>query len=240
MTFRQYRRLLIVLALPLLGIGILLAKFVYPYDGLQTFMCERRSMTEDWCRPTGELGEQLFEHIKATQPAWFDIQPSAYKEGAPYQLLFMGSRRIISNALITSVTPFAGQGPDAAAAMQKLVNRTAIVNLGIVGKETSYEIGEGGLVGLYCNSLSLENAPRNYEANCYGEGWSGPVRFTTQGADQTMLDGLKADVDAREGEQRRDYRLYQIVTYPLLLYAFLIVSAVTWLIARATRYVRAG
>jgi hypothetical protein len=55
-----------------------------------------------------------------------------------------------------------------------------------------------------------------------------------------MLDRLDAAVKEVVEQRRIDYLLHRIITYPLFICAFLVLSALTWATMRAVRYVRQG
>ena len=234
MTWRRYRRLTLVLILPLLLAGWLTARAMWSHNDLFA-TCEEQSTFEN-CRNVGWTGS-LHDYVIKSQPAWFDIQP-AELDTSPAAMPFSGSRRSFYGAEVVAAEPFMGNGPAAASIMSETVGKRGRVLLGILKNERSTILDSA--VDLACNSVSFSATPGQYEAGCYGEGWSGPVTFTLTGSEQQRMERLRQEVQAEIDKQHGEYRLFQIIMYPLFLYLFLIGSGLVWLGRVSFRYVKEG
>ena len=236
MSFSQYRRLILLAVLPLLGAGWLFAQLVAPYDRYIHVTCGQFLAVEN-CRNLG-TGGNLYEHAKADYPAWFDIQLGREETEASLNYTFEGSQRTVVGARIISASPFAGLGSDAGQLMGEFLGKTAIIQLGIDGGKRSFLLGDNAVI--YCNSLDFGERSGEYDATCYGQGWSGSMGFFVAGESKEMLDKLRLSMQEEVKKWDRDYLIYRIVMYPMFIYMFLIGSALIWLARKSFRYVRFG
>lgn len=233
MSWRRYQRLTLVLLVPLLLAGWLLGRAAESRDHLFV-TCEESSTFEN-CRNVGWNGG-LHDYVVKSHSAWFDIQlPDSETSSA---LPFSGSRRSFFGAEIVSAEPFVGNGPDAATLMSGLVGKRARVVLGVLQDERS-NIFESG-ADLACNSLTFSNTSRLYQANCYGDAWSGPVTFKLAGTEQRRIESLRRAMQDETENQRHESRLFQLIVYPIFVYIFFVGSALAWLAVSAYRYVKAA
>lgn len=234
MTWRKYKRLLLVALVPLLVAGWLVSRFASPFEG-SAVTCEESETFEN-CRQIGWEGP-LYDSVKAEQSAWFHIGFPDQLE-FPVFMSFEGSERFISGAKIVSVDPYYGNSASGQATLKSFIGRTANLHLGITQNSKSYIFPEG--MALACNELDLPMPGQRFVAACFGDGWSGKFAFEVTGVGKDRLERLQLAVADELADIRRDYRIYQIVMYPIFLYLFLLVSGAIWLVRLASRYVRAG
>ncbi|WP_209382096.1 hypothetical protein [Pararoseomonas baculiformis] len=229
-----------VLVIPLLALGFLTAKFLLPYERFVTVLCMPAFAggTEN-CRNVGPLNGALYEHVKKDFNAWFDVRIAPWDSNATITYYAGASNRMVTTAEIHEARPFYWYGSDVANYMRGLAGKIAVIQLGIEGGRRS--MVEGDQVFLYCNSLNYDLTSGSYWSDCFGNGWGGPVTFTVAGRqDRAMLDQLQAAIGREIERKEADYQLYQVVVYPIFLYAFLVLSALAWLTMKAVLFVRAG
>lgn len=240
MTLSKYKRLCLVLVLPLLAAGWICAHAAWPYYPYQNVLCQPFLGSEN-CRPVGRPEDSFYKSIKKEgDKDWFDIW--TYDEHSPTSTFAEASGRFVGGAVITDATTFLGQPQEVEDFMKRnLIGKNAIVHLGIPTESARSSTVNATTVLLYCNDLHYGTEPGNYSASCFGNGWSGPVSFRVDsGPSRPMLDALQKDVWKLVEEKKSDFRLWQWVMYPIFVYGFLALSLVCWLAMRAVRFVRAG
>jgi hypothetical protein len=228
-----------VLFIPLMLAGVITFRVLVPYDRYAYFLCEPGLFGgHENCRFMGSSTEGLYKTVKRDYPAWFGVQIGKWDSNAyPVNFVEASSRNILG-AHIVDAEPFALQGEDAARYMKSLVGMPASIQLGGVEKENS--IIADGLATLTCNEFRFEDSPGLYTSNCWGAGWGGPVKFTVSGADNDAIQDLKNQIKKEEEWLHNDFITYQIITYPLFVYLFLIASGISWIVLKAVRFVRNG
>jgi hypothetical protein len=96
---------------------------------------------------------------------------------------------------------------------------------------------EDGVISLNCHNLEFSPEPGIYKSRCSGDDWIGFVTYRDVG---NTLNQLDVSLTKKIRWASSDYLVAQIVMYPILIWASLVLSALTWLIAKAIRYVRNG
>lgn len=237
MTLGKFKRLFIVLLIPLLLAGYVSTLFIFPYEKYAYITCAPFLEIEN-CREVGDPGSSFHKSVKNEYPQWFDVNIGEYDGEAFLQNFIQASGRVFGNALVVSASPFNGNPASAALAMQSLAGQSAIVHL---GKDftTKSTIRNSGL-NLSCNDINFTDVAGEYVSNCYGENWGGPVTFRLSGSEQQELDKLKISVKKEVDKRQSDYNMYRVVTYPIFVIIFLIVSLIVWIFARAVRFVKNG
>lgn len=244
MTFGKYKRLLVVVSLPLLLLGYFLSEFVVPYPKFARLVCQNWGTMEN-CRNVGEPGETFYDHTKKQSPAWFQVNGGPIDDTHVYYVV-EGDARLLGRVTIDEVVPYLDiMNSQEPAMMEKLKGREAMMRLGIEKGQRSVDLGSE--IFLYCHTLQLDMKPRPYIKNpgpyladCVADNWGGLIAFTPgQEAGQTLAllrNAISEEVDKKE----RDYLMHRIVIclYPLAL--FLILSGSVWVMRRAAAYVRAG
>ena len=238
MTYRRYVRLCAVLFVPLLLLGIVIFKFAIPYPRYTNIICEGGGVLSENCRYVGNSDGGLYSAIKKSRPIWVDVTVGEFDEGNYLQTNVEVTGRIIRSARIVDAQPFAAQSDEVGAYMKTLVGVPATVMLGIENNERSM-IADGAAL-LACNGLNIKDEAGLYSANCYGSGWSGPITFRADGEGRNSLETLRTKIGEEIRGLESDYLLYRILTYPLFIYLFLILSLVSWLVVQSFRFVRRG
>jgi hypothetical protein len=236
-TAPKYKRLCLVLLLPLLGLGILTAHVFLPFDRFVVVMCLSSFSGRANCRDVGPFDGNFHQAVKGQAKSWFDVDYVGKDLNDAISYLASAEGRWVRGAEIVEAEPFLGYGRDVADFMHRLVGKRATVRLGTDGS-TSVLAGNNAL--LVCNSLYYLPGTDLYRSQCFGEGWGGSITYRVAGPDKDMLDGLDAAVRKEVERRKTDYVLYRIIMYPLFICAFLVLSALAWVTMRAVRYVRQG
>jgi hypothetical protein len=237
-TIPKYRRLCLVLFLPLLLLGFLSANILMPYERILRALCVQSSGKE-YCQDVGEYNGYYYKAVMKRSIAWFDVEASPFERNPTIVPNAMASIRMVPDAEIVEVSgPY---GPEVKNTLRKLVGMRANVSLGIYGEARS--IIDGNIVYLQCNSLSFDVTPGVYTSLCFGGGWApGAVTFTYSVAapDREGLDQLRSSINNAVDNKKFEYFTYMILMYPVFIYAFFILSALAWVTAKAVRYVKNG
>jgi hypothetical protein len=237
-TIPKYRRLCLVLFLPLLLLGFVSANIVTPYERILRALCVQSSGKE-YCQDVGKYNGYYYQTVMKRSIAWFDVEASPLERNPTIVPNAMASMRTVPDAEIIEVSgPYP---PEIKNTLKKLVGMRANVSLGIYGEARSTI--EGNTLYLQCDSLWFDVTPGVYTSLCFGGVWAaGAVSFTYRVATPYRggLDQLRSSINNAMDAKRSEYFTYMIVMYPIFIYAFLILSAIAWMTARAVRYVKEG
>lgn len=237
MTLGKFKRLFIVLLIPLLLFGYLSTLLIFPYEKYAYITCAPFFGIEN-CREVGDPDSSLHKSVKSEYPRWFEVNIGKYDGEAFLQNVIQASGRAFGNALVVSAFPFNGSPASAALAMQSLAGQSAIVHLGTDSTTKSAVLNSE--LNLFCNNLNFTGVPGEYVSNCYGENWGGPVTYRLSGNEQKQLDKLQSSINEEVDKRQSDYNLYRVITYPIFVVIFLMVSFFIWLFARAIKFVKNG
>lgn len=246
MTFGKYKRLLLVVSLPLLLFGYGLSAFVMPYPSSAYLVCQSWGTMEN-CRNVGRPGENFYDHTKKQSPVWFQIDGAPVTDKNVY-FIAEGDARTLGRATVEQVIPYSNEvirNPQATALMQKLVGRPAMVRMGIEGSQRSVDLGSE--IFLYCHTLEYDKEPLSwfpnpgaYTAQCVAEDWGGYISFKPSPEAEQQLALLRDGVTEEVGKIERDFWIHRVVLTVAPLFLFLILSGIVWLTRRATAFVKAG
>ena len=231
MTWSKYRRLCLVVVVPLLIVGWLCAQIAWPFEKYVNIDCSG----DNYCRPINEKqfygDEQLRER--------FQVDPASQKSSSYVHPFAQATERVVHGALIGNAGFYAGASAEEQAFVKTFKGSTATLLLG--GKDKNLLTAQGnGTLHMNCHTLVFNEKAGTYDASCFGLGWGGPLSFSVEGPDREWLDGLSASIEKVVGERKTEYRWFQIVVYPIFFYGFLLLSLLCWLAARATKFVKAG
>lgn len=237
MTWKKYRRLLLVLSVPLLLVGWIFFSTVVPAPTYASIVCTQPLPTSENCRTTDGLGKPFDEAIRAEYRGWFDVDVDRHKRNNFPVSFVSASERIVERAVILEVTPYAGAALGAGSGIDRLSSR--------VGEEISIVLGvepnqsrDGYLRVLGCNELRFDASSSSFTAGLCGlpDGLAS-VRFST---DDQSLSRLESAVRAEMASARGDLILHYLIGVPSFLLMFLILSGLAWMIRRAWLYVAAA
>lgn len=235
MTQRKFFRLFLVLFIPLMLAGIAFVESTANDDHAYIYCHPIGS--SDWCRTARSPDSAVAESAKRNSDAWFDVNlPDDELTKLFYTFVAASTRS--QPALIQTVVPTGVPSPEGRAFMQSLEGRIATVVFGIKRGEHS-GINNGELV-LACNNLNFQVDRDKYVAQCFGSSWSGSFTMHIDGGDQALMQTLRQAIKDEVAKQKSDYIMQRVILYPIFVYLFLILAALSWLCVKAYRFVRAG
>lgn len=129
-TIPKYRRLCLVLFLPLLLLGFLSANILMPYERILRALCVQSSGKE-YCQDVGEYNGYYYKAVMKRSIAWFEVEASPFERNPTIVPDAMASIRMVPDAEIVEASgPY---GPEINNTLRKLVGMRANVSLGIYG-----------------------------------------------------------------------------------------------------------
>lgn len=239
MTPGKYRRLLVVLAVPLLLAGAIFARIALKDEHFAWIRCENAGIFAPNCRQTN-LGGPLDARIERAHPSWFDLKVDEYQEGALSSVSASGSQMALEGVEILSVEPYWGTdeadgSPVATLREMARSGQPITIIFGVDEDRPRY------LNPLGCNELDITRAPSTFVAGLCGvpDGVA-LVTFRPDPGGQAYLEELhrRASEEAEEAKSGL-IRAYMILI-PSFLVLFLLGSLLVWFIKRAASYVSAG
>lgn len=238
MTMNQYRRLLIVLTIPLLIAGAIFTRAFIRPNNYATILCEYSPILGESCRTTDGLGGEFDKIVRGFHPAWFDIHTREHVDNSFPFAIVSGSQRYITDARIVSVTPYAGTDESTGSTLEQLRSMT--------GQEIPIIFGVNKSDSIPLNFLGCNELNFNGKSNIYTAGLCGipngiaKVKFTAGINSSKMLSKLRAEIEEEVSNQRKEIIIDYAVGIPLFLALFLLGSLLAWIVKRAIQYVRAG
>ncbi|GAB3554636.1 hypothetical protein GCM10027343_42810 [Noviherbaspirillum agri] len=239
MNKSQYKRLCLVLVVPLLFAGFISSNTFLRFEKYNWLLCEKYSERPEYCRGGSFKDHTTFyESIKKTSPAWFEvIFPPNEK---PVKFDVMARVRLALADEIIDAKPHLGY-EDKADYMNQMIGRNAEISLGIIEDAKSHIDAWLPFVFLACNRLEMDNKePRVYTAHCVGKGWNGAITFKASADTEVMLQELKNAYYKELDELEFSYWANQITAWLLYVVLFLIISLIVYLIRISINYVRFG
>lgn len=229
MNAAQFKRLTLLLTLPLFLCGVAFYHSVLPSSGLKFMICS----TDGSCREMRYMERKNLERDRKHYLEIWSFEPRAPLSFYMQPFSTMGN--------ITSTTPvFTGfndfETEDKVAL--RLLGQDAVFLMGGNG-DTPSAIGGRDLY-LRCNNMSFEQDAEVISARCGGEGWRKKVHFTP-GSDQTgffteLYESIKATTRAKQATEIA----IQAASYVSFLLIYGLLSAITAAAIFSYRYVRHG
>lgn len=238
MTKTQYRRLLIVITVPLLIAGAIFTRAVIRPDNFATILCDNSTIFGENCRITDGLGEKWDLRLRSEQPAWFDIQTRPYEKNSFPTAIVSGSQRLVSGIRIVSVTPYSFTDDSPGSPIDEL--------RALTGREIAIVFGNREddpnlLNPLGCNELIFDGSNNIYTAGLCGvPNGVAQVKFTASGEASKQLEKLKEEIEKEIASEKRNIIVEYALGTPLFIILFLLGSSVVWSVRKAVSYVRAG
>lgn len=233
MTFSKYKRLFLVLLVPLLICGFVLSLFA-PFERQFFMQCEDIGGT-NLCQTLGDSDSTTHKSAVARyKTPWFDLHPGSTAYVRPYQISV--SPRLLKSARITKVSALNGIEPGSQA--RGLVSKTGYIQLGYSKDKVS--VFEADRFLIYCNSLYRETTPDTYSSQCSVGEWGAIVEYVVLDEAKSNLDGLQFSIDREIDRRKSQFAFYSVLVYPLFVYLFLILSLAAFLVSKAVRFVKNG
>lgn len=217
-----------------------------PYPRYLTVLCQPYIGGEG-CRNAGQSGDhdtpnsnRLWDDVneKKEHHGWFDIR---WKDDHSYIHPFVyASRQELVNVEIRQAVAFALSSPDDVTNFMKTLDgKRATIWLGL--NDATQPILTDDYTLLTCREFWFEEVKGVYGSDCYSNKWASRVTFNVpDAASKQTLDRLNASIKEVISSVKNDHMLYQIMVYPFFVYSFLVLSALTWITAKAVRYVKKG
>jgi hypothetical protein len=241
MTFRKYGRLLAVSFIPLMLIGYLVFGFFVPFEQYDNILCEYDFGSEH-CRNAGGSENNFYKSVKNSHKAWFDIglkpNTGANHQNSSIYFALQGSSLYLEGGQIVDARSYPGISAASEQLVKSLIGKPANAQFGIEGHKNSIVMTDG--VILYCNAVDFTEDPNLYRASCGGDGWNGIFYLSFISSSKLHLDEMESSILRAMDRTNAEYFQYRLITYPLFVYIFLILSALFWTVRKAIGFVNAG
>ena len=238
MTWGKYRRLLAVLAIPLIGLGLIFSTVVVEPPFHASIICQPGFVGDENCRQTDGIGKEFDERLRKEYAAWFDIHTIPHEENSFPRTSVSGSQRMVTGAQILEVSPYVGTAdvPNSPThELRALTGKRIDLLLGVNNDEYR------SLNPLGCNQLNFERESGTYVADLCGVP-SGVVsiKFALTERDTHKLEQLRTAVDKEIADNRSNLMIHYALGVSIFPILFLMLSGIILAIKRASDYVSAG
>lgn len=245
MTFNKYKRLTIVLFLPLLILGILSVYLKPQIRSTVEVLCLPSSLTLLYCVSDLYQGKEHLDSLREQNRS--DQIDVNVREGSN----LIGMRRLDIhafafplNAYIVGYSKGDNISSKALAKLSALPGTSAVLELGYVPIWMAAENVED--YHLLCHSLTLGQYSNefNFDAKCFVEDNYYTIKFSSSDAQDVYIRILNKElssiIDKMEADDRHEWFAKYLVQLPMPLYLYFLISGIVWILLRAIRYVRAG
>ncbi len=229
MTAAQFKRLTLVLLLPLFLCGVAVYHSVLPSSGYKFMICS----TDGSCR---EMRYMERENLESDRKHYLEIWAFELKAKVEFYM-----QPISTEGKIVYTTPLIGFDTDYEAeenVSRRLLGQDAAFLLG--GNRDIPSSIHGGDVYLRCKNMSFERGDEVISARCGGDGWNQIVHFTPASDQASFFTDLYANMKATTRAKRATETVIQATTYVSFLLIYGLLSAVTAAAIFGYRYVRHG
>lgn len=243
MTLGKYKRLLIVVSLPLLLFGLVLSAVVVPFPRSVEIRCRGG---EDFSNCYNDVRHARAFRGDGAGVTRFDVEGPLSNDWI-LRYYVQAEAMVLRRVTVDTVTLYSGMGypPESFAAVRAMEGRSAVLFLGVEDGMLSFDNGTD--LFLWCHTLEYDGAPGSwlpqpgpYSATCAGEGWAGQVTFTPGQEALRSLTPLRNAIDDEVGDLGFAFWAHSVALTLAPLVVFLILSALVWMTRRATVFVRAG
>lgn len=237
MSFQQYKRLLVVLFVPLLVVGVVVSYLLFSKDNAVQLLCEPWfSGVGDNCRDLG--GTPLYSVVHKKYPTWFDVYPA--KDSKIISASIENSGRVLRGVTVLGVNSFGGYPDDVSRQIKGLIGKQGAIVLGIRDSSSRSIVLDSGNVLLYCNSLRFKEGNDFYQSYCFGEGWGADIYYSVLGEDRDALSALESSISEEIKRVEESIVIGWVVMTPMFVIIFVLISFVIYLVQKAYRYVKGG
>lgn len=228
----RYKRLVIVVAIPLLIIGAIFSYLESGFGRFQVIVCEISQGTED-CQAAGDpFGPSIYTLRYEGQGERFAIYPGNFSKD---RMLFQGSRRTIEHAWISDADTSRGGLMDNSVAPDELIGKHVSISLNS-DKDDSVVFERGA--HMRCHSLFFHEEKNSFSAWCRMGGWESNISFYTSDADLIMLSNLNIAMSKEANAAKRHMLWEWLATTPIFLFGFFVVSLILYLVHIAYVYIK--
>lgn len=229
MNAAQFKRMTLVLVVPLFLCGVAFYHIVLPSSGSTYMICS----SDGSCREMRYMERERFESDRKDYlDIWFfELEAPVY--------FFM--EPISPEGRIVSTTPLFGLDTDFEfedRMAQRLLGQDAAFLLG--GNRDALSSIQGQDIYLRCNNMSFEQGAEVISARCSGDGWQKIVNFTPASDQAIFFANLYANIKATTRAKQATETAIQAATYFSFLLIYGLLSAVTAAVIFGYSYVRYG
>ena len=233
MTFAKYKRLFLVLFLPLLLAGIIVEEILdNNFTRTSSTFCDSSS-----CRNGGRAYDSFFNMID-DRGRYFTVYDNRDKKiFPPVDMVIRVSDMSILDATVTGISNISGASLYSEKALNGLVGTViSMISFSEKNKVKSSFMQDGGIL-LSCSTLSIEDEAGSFESMCSFDNISFLLKYSLKGKSAAYLSNLINNIDSGIDKKRNEKILSMLLGYPMFIYIFLIISGVIWLVRKAARYV---
>lgn len=232
MSLPRYKRLVIVLAIPLLIIGAIFSYSESSLGRFQVIVCEISQGTED-CQAAGDpFGPSIYTLRYKGQGERFAIYPHNFSKD---RMLFEGSRRRIEHAWISDADTSRGDLRDTSVAPDELIGKHVSISLNSDNHDSVVSERDANM---RCHSLFFHEEKNSFSAWCRMGGWESHIDFYTSDADLIMLSNLNGAMSKEANAAKRHMLWEWLATTPIFLLGFFVVSLILYLTHIAYVYIK--
>jgi hypothetical protein len=237
-TWSKYRRLCLVLLMPLLIAGFIVTCVVDPWHRDPDVLCTQSLGTQQ-CHldPTGK---DYWKEVGDHPDDWFEFTTPVSKNATLNTYHILASARGVT-AKINYVGYYSGSSDEQKSFLKTLDGRNALVLLSDLGGKQhpdSLTLPNGDLE-IRCTDIE-DKGTGDFEGRCWGMDWQGIVMFEVTGSGRQMIEDLNKAINQSIASGQLDFWAYVLIEYPMFIYGFLLLSLLAAIAKKATRYVKAG
>lgn len=225
---------------PLLIGGAIFSYYTSPFSGGNFIMCDN-SYGEDFCRNVGGFDSPLLSVVRKNQESWFDIMErsgSGSGSGSGFLSIYIeGSQRLLKEVTVPSDSLLYKKIDEVPYYIKNLQGKSGAIILGISDPSQRSLVTDNKFL-LYCNRLSLELGNDRYQSFCFGDGWNGLIEYSVTGKTKDMLSSLSSSISEAKANLKKELILYWIITTPIFLAAFILISLFIFSLRKAYAYVK--
>lgn len=233
MSWNKYKRLCLVIFLPLLLIGFLVTLKMLAKQQYANILCSH--VGESACQVAGDQDGGFYKYIKSSKDAWFNVIFRDDSDG-PVTVFVEAAKIVLPEVTIKSVGNVTGDKNTVDAITSRFPGLKAMVFLGVEKDQTSTFSPLGNV--LTCTTLVTEDSADTFTSLCHGQRWTAFITYQTTGLGLSFLNSIISSAKELEAKANSDYKLSLIVATPMFIYLFLILSFMWWGVLKAVKFVK--
>lgn len=235
MSFKKYKRLLLVLFLPLIIAGFLFTKKSLEKESYAYILCNyKNSSICTFAGITGQGG--YYDMSKKESYEWFDIKMAEIDDDGPVSPFVSGAEMVITSAKVIGVDKIWTQKSSLSEVIKE---RLPELNVGVILGAPKGLLSSFSDKGNYltCNSLEYTDDRSVFISNCYSQDWSAKVTYRAYGESMTLVNEMRDSIVAISDDRNFQYRIMQLIAIPMFFYIFLVGSLAAWVIVKAVKFI---
>jgi len=233
MSWNKYKRLCLILFLPLLLIGFLITVKMLDSQRYAYILCPH--VGESACQYAGSSDGGFYNYLKKSKDVWFSVL-SGDKSDAPVTVFIEAAKLTLPEVIIKNAFNVTGDKDSIDAITSRLPGLKSMVSLGVEEHQVSTFSRVGNV--LVCSTLKTEDEADIFTSLCYGRNWSGFITYQATGIGLSFLNSILNSAKEKEEKVNYDYKLALIIATPMFIYLFLILSIIWWIVLKAVKFVK--